>query len=150
MPQSSLQQVARLPATQLAGAHTPDSHTPLPTPTPPLPRPPWHAGRTSAPLADLPAWRVEQLTLAGVRDLGLYRAAFTHKSALALEERTEKVGMGELQNSRTPRAAQHAAGAAAAWESGPLHPLPMPMLPLPPFVCRALSGWNFWATACWA
>ncbi|KAL4426701.1 hypothetical protein ABPG77_004757 [Micractinium sp. CCAP 211/92] len=47
-------------------------------------------GRTSAPLADLPAWRVEQLTLAGVRDLGLYRAAFTHKSALALEERTEK------------------------------------------------------------
>ncbi|KAL4458723.1 hypothetical protein ABPG75_013588 [Micractinium tetrahymenae] len=47
-------------------------------------------GRTSAPLADLPAWRVEQLTLAGVRDLGLYRAAFTHKSALPPEERTEK------------------------------------------------------------
>lgn len=47
-------------------------------------------GRTSAPLADLPAWRVEQLTLTGVRDLGLYRAAFTHKSALPPEERTEK------------------------------------------------------------
>lgn len=47
-------------------------------------------GRTSAPLADLTGWRVEQLTLSAVRDLGLYRAALTHKSALPTEERTQK------------------------------------------------------------
>lgn len=60
--------------------------------TPPLPFPSPRAGRTSAPLADLAGWRVEQLTLSAVRDLDLYRAALTHKSALPTEERTQKVG----------------------------------------------------------
>ena len=56
--------------------------------------PPAHprAGQTAATLADLPAWRVEALTGCGVRDMGLYRTALTHKSALPLELRLEKVG----------------------------------------------------------
>lgn len=44
------------------------------------------------PLADLQAWQVERLTGCRVRDLSLYRAAFTHKSALPPELRVEQVG----------------------------------------------------------
>lgn len=64
-------------------------HPPLPPRHPA--RPP--AGRTVAPLADLQAWQVERLTLCAVGDLDLYRAAFTHKSALPTELRVEKVGV---------------------------------------------------------
>jgi hypothetical protein len=46
----------------------------------------------SAPLLDLPAWRLERLTLCGVRDVNLYRTALTHRLALPQELRLEKVG----------------------------------------------------------
>lgn len=57
---------------------------------------------TDSPLADLPAWRVSQLTGFPVRRLALYRKAFTHSSALQPARKTAQV-----------RAARHAVGAAA-------------------------------------
>ncbi|PRW59825.1 ribonuclease III [Chlorella sorokiniana] len=44
-------------------------------------------GHSVDPLADLQAWQVERLTGCHVRDLSLYRAALTHKSALPPELR---------------------------------------------------------------
>ncbi|KAI3436039.1 hypothetical protein D9Q98_002096 [Chlorella vulgaris] len=48
------------------------------------------AGQCSSPLADLPRWRIEALTLSGVRDMDLYRTALTHKMALPPTLRLEK------------------------------------------------------------
>lgn len=55
------------------------------------------AGHSMDPLADLQAWQVERLTGCRVRDLSLYRAAFTHKSALPPELRVAQVSGKVLQ-----------------------------------------------------
>lgn len=58
---------------------------------------------------------MEQLTLTGVRDLGLYRAAFTHKSALPPEERTEKVGRGGCRSAHCSRGGGGEGSQGAPW-----------------------------------
>lgn len=87
------------------------------------------AGQTAEPLADLQAWQVEQLTRTGVKDLSLYRAAFTHKTALPLDLRVAKVGcclwlLLLLPQLARRRRAGHAARAPwhARLHAGPLSP----------------------------
>ena len=62
------------------------------------------------PLADLQRWQIECLTQVRVQDIGLYRSAFTHKSALPIDQRVEKVGGGASCRPRRGEAAGEGKG----------------------------------------
>jgi hypothetical protein len=82
------------------------------------------AGQT--PLADLQRWRVERLTLCAVRDLQLYRAAFTHKSALALHLRLHKVGGEEVARALWQRVVEMCRQASRSAGARVRHAAPRP------------------------
>lgn len=109
------------------------------------PIPSYHAGHSVDPLADLQAWQVERLTGSRVRDLSLYRAALTHKSALPAELRVTKVGcklscwVGSWR--------QGACDACRAADFRPHTTRCVPALPAA-LACSPTSGWSSWAMPC--